>query len=396
LSAEAVIGICAYLGAYLFTLDKRSWPQRILHIMPFAVLILLWHHYYQQQGYGAFGVDFYLDPGHQPQQFLHTALYRLPANFFEMAAGVDIQAGQLRTDLHHGLWLYGVVVFALLLWVLLPLLQEQPVLCFFALGSLFSLVPGLTIALSPRVLVLPFVGAAAVFAYLFHYVAQHYGSRWRHYLATTVCLYVFLAHILAASGFAFLALYYTVASPLPEKPYGYVDLGVKDIANKPVVVVNAYRPFWLAFYPYYLLDQNEALPSSLRVLGSAFNPVRVTRIAERELQLQAFPAFQLDAAPLMNTGSQPDMHPAYVMQELMGLVRAASDQWQVGDTFTYPEMTITVSSLYHGKPQKLTIQLKAELSDYRWSYWQQSRQAYAAFELPDIGKSVDIEGIFAN
>ena len=168
LSAEAVIGICAYLGAYMFALEKRSWSKRILHLLPFAALILVWLAYYRAHGYGAYGVDFYIDPGHEPATFFKTALYRLPGNFFELSSGLDVVAGLFRPDIHHSYFaMAGVVLFAVMLYLLWPRFKENRILLFFFLGSIFALVPGLTISLSPRVMILPFVGMAVVFAYLF-------------------------------------------------------------------------------------------------------------------------------------------------------------------------------------------------------------------------------------
>ena len=83
LSAEGGIGICAYLGAYLFTLDQRPWSQRIVHILPFALLVVVWRVIYQLNGYGAAGMDLYVDPGQSPAEFLQRALWAYPANYFE-------------------------------------------------------------------------------------------------------------------------------------------------------------------------------------------------------------------------------------------------------------------------------------------------------------------------
>jgi hypothetical protein len=395
LSAEAVIGICAYLGAYMFTLDQRSWLKRIMHLLPFAVLIVAWQFYYQSQGYGAYGVDFYLDPGHEPALFLQTALYRLPGNFFELVSGIDIVSGQVRFDIRQGFAILGLGSALAILWLIWPLLKKQRAMQFFLLGSVFSLIPGLTIALAPRVMILPFAGFAVVLAYIMYFAAQQAFSGVKRVLAYTLCGYILFAHILLSAGLAGLTVYNSLTSPTPDRPYGYVNLGVSDIAEKPVVVINAFRPFWLAFYAHYMASEGEALPASLRVITSAFYPMTVTRVSESELLLTADPAFQFDATSITDLPGRATGHYAYLTQHLMGLIRGSRDAWHTGETFVLPEMTITVNSLFKGKPNSLTVQLtRADLADYRWSYWNKKQQAYEGFILPAVGDSVAIEGIF--
>ena len=176
-----------------------------------------------------------------------------------------------------------------------------------------------------------------------------------------------------------------VTAPVLDKPYGYVDLGVHDIADKPVVVINAYRPFWLAFYPFHLLQMGQSLPASLRVLS---------RVSEHELILKADPVFQLDAEPITPLSGRATDNFAYLVRELMGLARSSEDHWEIGSTYLFPEMRITVDSLYKGKPDRLTIRLlHYQLSDYRWSYWNKQSRRYEALRLPEAGQSIHIEGM---
>jgi hypothetical protein len=399
LSAEAVIGICAYLGAYMFVLDKRLWFKRVLHIVPLALLIIIWHAYYQSQGYGAYGVDFYIDPGHEPIAFMSAAWYRLPGNFFELISGIDVVSGQIRPDIHHiAFAVLGLLSFLLFVYVLRPVFKQHPTSLFFFVGSCLSLIPGLTIALAPRVMILPFVGMAVVFSYVFMFVIQKHWQKKQCIVASGLAIYIGLMHLLVSLVLASLVTVNSIPSSHADKvrkPYGFVDLGVDDIADKPVILINSFRPFWLAFYAHHLVVQNQPLPSSLRVLSSAFYPITVTRVSERELLLIADPAFQFDTTSLVELDGRSPGHFAYLIQELMGLIRASRDEWQVGKVYAFEEMTITVIDLYKGKPRSLSVQLlHKNMSDYRWSYWHKETHRYEQFMLPEIGNSVEVEGIF--
>ncbi len=63
LAAEGAIAICALIGAYAFTLDTRPMKVRLLHLLPFALLTVLWRVLSQSMGYGVSGIDLYIDPG---------------------------------------------------------------------------------------------------------------------------------------------------------------------------------------------------------------------------------------------------------------------------------------------------------------------------------------------
>ena len=397
LSAEGAIGICAYLGAYMFTLDQRPWGRRIVHILPFALLTIGWHQAYQAAGFGAYGVDFYLDPAREPATFFERALYRLPGNFFELASGVDFFSGQVRPDIRDGYFaVLGVLSFAGFLWLLWPQLKADRTLRFFLVGSCFALVPGLTIALAPRVMILPNIGFAVVLATVMVSSMKKLYHGGKGFFAGAVFYYAVLMHIVMAAG---LAVYMTgnmVQSAIQEEaPRGHVELGVDDYAGKRLVIVNSLKPFWLAFVGHQLDYNDQALPQSLRVLSSSYYPLTLTRQSENTLVLEGHPALQLDSEPVTDLTGKPALHFIYLTQQLMGLVRAQRDAWQAGSDYAFPEMTISVEKLYQGKPQTLRLVLHKPLSDYRWVYWDMQEKAYVPLALPAVGDSIELEGVFA-
>lgn len=398
LSAEGAVAICAYLGAYMFTLDRRCWSKRILHLLPFALLVILWRLYYQSQGYGAYGVDFYLDPGREPLEFLKVAVYRLPGNFFELASGIDIISGQIRQDIRHLFAIFGVLVFISLFWLVLPQLRRDRKLQFFLLASYLALIPGLAIALAPRVMILPNVGFAILLAYIAQaaFDGKYQGARKSY--AKVVVAYIVIVHIFLS---AVLATIVTIKMIKPEEktenPRGYVDLGVTDYVDKRVVILNAQKPFWLAFAAHQLVKDGQQLPASLRVLASAFYPIEVTRVADYELLMVAHPGFQYDIEPLIDMSDKPIGHYIYLTQELMGLIRASRDEWHIGEEYTMPEMNIRVNALYKGKPSSLSIFLtNNDINEYRWVYWNTEEKKYQAINLPAVGKKILLEGLFNN
>jgi hypothetical protein len=83
LSGETALAACAYLFAYAVFIDEAAPGQRVLSLLPYAAVAVVWRLVYQSFGYGASGSDGYLDPGRDPAAFLA----RLPAAFAALLQG---------------------------------------------------------------------------------------------------------------------------------------------------------------------------------------------------------------------------------------------------------------------------------------------------------------------
>ena len=97
------------------------------------------------------------------------------------------------------------------------------------------------------------------------------------------------------------------------------------------------------------------------------------------------------------------IHYAYLMQQLLGLVRPSDLAWAQGDVIVLPEMSITVKKLAQvenvygqliSKPQQLRIQLSQPLDSYLFMTWDGERELYRPFVLPNIGQSIVVKGMF--
>lgn len=396
LCAEGSVVIACFLGAYAFTIDSRKISHRVLALLPFALAVIVWRLLYQQAGFGALGVEFYTDPARDLPAFLQLAVYRLPGNFFELFSSVDIMSGQVRPDIRQFIFAgAGAGILALLLWALWPQLKRDKLLQFFLLATLFALVPSITIALTPRVLVLPFISFAAVLALLWQALKQKQLQGAQKIVAHGFNGFTYLVHIALALALS-VFMFYNSADLGNKKllERGGVQLGVTDYADKNIVVLNSTRPFWLSFVAHELALQNQPLFAHIRVLNSAFYAMKITRVGEKTLTLKSLPAFQLDPKPLVDLSEREHGHYAYLTQELLGLVRAKDTPWSQGEVHDFPELTIRVDKLCQEKPCQITVILKQALDDYRFSYWDFEAKAYQPFVLPELGNTKELQGIF--
>ena len=78
LSAEFGLGIFAYLFAYAVCLENKGIKIKILSILPYAGIFVIWSILYKLNGYGVYGSGVYIDPGNEPVRFFWVLIRRLP------------------------------------------------------------------------------------------------------------------------------------------------------------------------------------------------------------------------------------------------------------------------------------------------------------------------------
>ena len=305
LSAEAGVVVACYLGAYLFIMDDRPWLRRILHLLPFAVLVILWRLFYQAQGYGVSGVDFYLDPSSNPLEFIQLASIKLWSYFFELWSGFDVFSGQIRVDFRQQLAVVGVLIFSALMFVIHSTRSDINILSksakFFLLASVFALVPGLAVVLSPRVMLFPFVGFAVVLAelMLLPIATMQNLSKAKQWLLVSLNVYTLTVHLLLSFILAVVVLLNTVwASNNKASAVDALD-NASSIENMHLVFIASPQTFNLMFLAYELDYKQMSLPLSIRQLSNNWFDLTVERISETEFILLSSPAFQFDNETLL-------------------------------------------------------------------------------------------------
>ena len=142
-SAEAALAVTGYFFAYEIFLSKQRWPSRILRLLPYAFIAIVWLAFWRHYGYGSSGPGFYTDPGADPKEFLRAIFYRAPAYLFGQLTFFPIEIIDMLDDSGWRFYLSGVVlaacaVIARIFW---PLLRSSSTACFFALGMLIATLP---------------------------------------------------------------------------------------------------------------------------------------------------------------------------------------------------------------------------------------------------------------
>jgi hypothetical protein len=138
---EGGVAACAWLAAYALVRSERPRLQRLLSLLPFVVLTLLWRVYYVRHGYGAVASGFHRDPAHDPLGFARQFSLLLPIYLAsQLTAPFANLAGLFPGSLLPTLGL-ALLVFAVLGRPVWQLLLTEPLARFFALGAAGSVVP---------------------------------------------------------------------------------------------------------------------------------------------------------------------------------------------------------------------------------------------------------------
>ncbi len=293
-AGEVALASCAYLFAYALFIDQRKIFRRVLSLVPYALMTLLWLGLYKLGGYGSHGSGLYLDPSYDPVAFLARILLHLPillaycwggVTTFFFNPGVD---GILVSQA-----LIAMAFIVLCLGILAPLLKQSAVARFFALGSVIALLPVCAGLPQPRLVLMGSLGTCALLALLAQFYLQH--PRKNKF---------FSVRKWATFGFVFLFFIHGVLHPLALLGNGIRQLkNSQNAALRPnialtlpfeqplegqtAVFITVPSPFFL---PEVVLERKQvgmALPADISLLSMTQPNVRVEIVNDSTLAVHS-------------------------------------------------------------------------------------------------------------
>jgi hypothetical protein len=401
LSAEAGLAIAAYLFSYAICLDRGTWRRKLGSLVPYGLLVAVWRFVYQRLGYGAWGSDFYIDPGREPLRFALSALEVGPVLLF--GQWIVLEPGMYALFSSWGslaFWLVAVSALAFVGRMLIPLLRNDRVARFWGLGMVLAVVPICAVSL-PNGRLLTFVGLGAMglmaqfIVGLFRRSAWVPGRRvWRAHARTLAFLLLGLHVVLSPFLLAFA---HTMLDPF----FGSVaDLGrLSGVARQDLVIVNMPSPGNAIYLPGLRQIHGQPAPAHVRILAPGYAAVEVARIDARTLVVR--PEHGYLAPPglraLGNQGVFPLAHPAYGYRYGDGLFRSDAYPVSLGQRVEVAGMSAEVIAVMDdGRAAAARIQFAAPLDDasLRWLQWDWEEEAYVPFVPPAVGETVRVAGPF--
>ncbi len=399
LFAEMGVATSAYLLAYAIFLGEGTWKKRLISIIPYILVILAWWLAYQFYGYGAWGSDFYLNPGKEPLQFAWGVLTRAPLVLLGQWVLPDpIVYAVLSFGVKTLYWVLAIIILSLIGLLLSPLIRKDRVARFWTTGMLLSVIPVCAVSLpSGRHLVFISLGALGLMS---QFIVEHLtgrerlpGTRNKRLAAGRMVSFIFLG--LHAFLYPFTG---TFLRPILDS-YGDTITGIGSLSRlegRDVIIVNAPDPGQLIYLPAVRRSQGLQMPAHLRLLAPGFSSILLTRVDEYSLIVQPEDGYLLSPAiPERERLFTPFADPSYGHQYGDGLFRGGAYPMELGEQVVLTGMRVEVTSMTEdGRPQEARIQftLPLENEQYVWLVWDWESSQYLPFSPPEVGKTALVPG----
>ncbi len=373
LAKEAGLATCAYLAAYAMFLDEAKLSKRILSLIPYAAVVIVWRVVYSSLGYGISNVGIYFDPITEPQRYLEhlhvSAVFFLAGKWAFLPPDAVLLLPRQTADIA---WIAAVVFLAVLAVMLAPLLRRDRAARFWAAGMVISLLPACTTIPSSRMLMFISIGAGGLMAQFIGtaLAADHAAPRtrcWR-YPAVVLASLLLLIHTLISP------VCLAVQSAMPMGPRQFIEnmcitsFPDEAVTEQDVIVVNPPVALFAGFSMISLQCNDQPIPKHMRALTSTLmQPVTIHRPDARTLLVRPKQGFL--APPL-------------------GSVLGHSDGLCLGGQTRLTGVTIEITELTDdGRPAEasFTFDVRLEDSSLRWLHWQD--WAYRPFTPPGVGET---------
>lgn len=378
-SGEAAIATCAYLFAYELILHDGNWWKRIVNLIPFGFITIIYYVLYQYQGFGTYGTGLYIDPGREPLNYLLAIIERgplllaaqlggLPASFY-----IFLDTRSLIT-----LWLIDICFLALLVVVLFPLIRRNQLARFWCCGMILSLLPICATFSHERLLLFVGFGGMALIAQFLTGFFDHsswlpHSRSWKK-IATFVVVLLIFVHLIVAP----IILPFAVYSPTflqNAVDRLFVDLPAEPaILDQDFIIINAPMPYFACFLPIMRLLEKKPAPKHTRILASALDDLTIERPDEKTLIITSSDGFL--NSPMDN------------------LFRGKSYPMKLNQNIQLTGMTITVLSLTDdNRPKTIKCRFAVSLDDQSLQWFFFENMTLKPFKPPLVGETLRLSSI---
>lgn len=395
--SAAEMGLCtlAYVLAYEVFGRRDSIQQRILSVLPAAMLSIIYLLFYRAGGYGAQFSDIYIDPVGDPVAFLTAAPGRfamlLGAQFFML----PVEATILRSELEPVFIVIGCIELLLLAFILYKLWprfeeKERQALRWLIPGAAMATVPTLAAIVNSRVLMAASAGGAAIIATIIvclwrelrkQGLSQASDQRERdgtvpafaYRAVMSILLWGLIAGHLVIATLAWPAQV-TALHVVMNKLNHLIrtsEIDESRIADSQIVVFNPPDPYTGLYQLMLRSFDSKAVPRSWWTISFAPFSHRITRTSEREMEVEVINGQMMTSIMerLFRTSKKP-LPPGYEM-DLKGL-------------------RVTVLEAGDSGPIRLKLAFEEPPESDRYQILVFRDGAYRRMEILQIGESIEL------
>jgi hypothetical protein len=374
LAGEGSIAICAYLLAYALWLEPGPLRKRLLGLVPYGALVLVWRIAYAAFGYGVARSGLYADPIQDPWGFILALYDRAPVLLLA-------QFGGFWSDLWNSAFLFprvaagikaGALLFIAAIGLLFyPIAKREPAMRFSLMGALLSVATASITFPSDRLLSWVSIGASIATA---SFIALYADARRQLWTAPILSK-------LASIIFAWLIAANLVMAPLllPSRARG--GAAMRDIldranasiptdpaiARKTVILVNPPGVPIASYLPIMRAVTGVPRPKAIYWLATSTTELSLKRIDAHRIVIRPAGGFLISSADL--------------------LFRSPRNPLKLGEQFQLGLLTIRVAEMTGDqRPAEAVAHFSVPLEDPALVWLRWAGTAYEPFSPPRVGK----------
>lgn len=380
-SAEAGIQTAGYLGAYAIFYeaghgDDKPLLKRLLPLLPFVVIVLVWKAVHSHLGYGSFGSPGYVDPTSGAGRFAATVLLRLPVLMVAQWLGISsLMFEQLDRPIQ---LMYAGGATALLLglfWLIYRLgALRTPLARFYLAGAIWSLMPACAGYPFDRLTVNSDIGASGLLAMvlLTVWAQRKQLVGWGPGALKYALLFVGFIHLvvfpIGKVGTS------VMMKPLTEAGEDMAALALPDaqpgqherflLINPPPSGESVY------YFPLTRRYHGRVNPDAMMALGPNNQAMTLTRVDAHSLRLDVPTGFK-----------------GTITRDVR------SDPFKVGDTVRMGEVTVQVEAVNDkGWPRTVLYVFPDDLQGAHWRLFAWGDKGVQQVQAPGLGQAMALSG----
>ncbi len=382
LGGEAAIACTAYLFSYALFMENGKLSKRLLSLLPYAAVIIIWQIVYKLLGYGVAGTSLYTAPDKHPLVFASELTFRLPLLMFAQLVGGDPSILAFAPESWNvPFFAANVVVLAFICYAVMPVIKTSRTARFWALGALISAVPSCAALAQSRLLFYPSLGAMALVAEFLLYKSNSGNGELlkplrrvsvRALCISWVVLHIIVSPIMLASGpFGLMVVEKGIREIYATVPAG------PEMKDKTLVLVNSLSDYVGSGINVTRVAWGGTMPSSTLQLVASTDSIEVERLTDRKLRIRT--NTPILSRPWQQIFRYPREHP-----------------FKQGDRVNVNSVVVDIlEATSDGKPYLFEFTFEKALDDesYYWMTYHDGR--LVPFELPGYGEVKRLEGLDA-
>ncbi len=374
---EATIFVYGYLFAYAVCMENGSIKQRVVSLIPYGVVLVVYLATYKALGYGTKNSGLYSDPFGNPIGFAREIALNLPALLQSQLGIISsntyvVMPQRFQFILH----ILDIAFIALFFIAFLPLFRTSKLARFWAFGMFLSLPPVCATVPTDRLLAPAGVGGIALVAMFIEFAAARWNNaptrarrRFEHGM---VYFFLFTHAFLAPLSLPFNSTSVRIFGKLVDTGIAALPLD-ESIVDDSIIIVNPKVDAYCITMPAYQSSRRLPVPRHLWGLDASLGGMTIHRTDASTLEVQ--------------------VEGGFFPKPFGSCFHGPADPWTVGRVVSVADFDATILELTEDvRPKKIRFAFKQPLENpkYRWFCFRERN--LEPFTPPAIGETIILPG----